>query len=97
MAASGSITGAPTPTRFVSAADVLSGAADVRQFEKKLVLVGVTALAIGDYRATPVAGQMSDVEIHAQLIEGIFDGDLLSRPWWTVWLEAAVLAAAGGS
>ena len=86
----------PAPERFVSAADVLSGAADVRQFEGKLVLVGVTALAIGDYRATPVADRMPDVEIHAQLIEGIFDGDLLSRPWWTVWLEAAVLAAAGG-
>jgi serine phosphatase RsbU (regulator of sigma subunit)/CHASE2 domain-containing sensor protein len=86
----------PDSARFVSAADVLSGAADVRQFEKKLVLVGVTALAIGDYRATPVADRMPDVEIHAQFIEGIFDGDLLSRPWWTVWLEAAVLAAAGG-
>ena len=80
----------------MSAADVLSGAADVRQFEDKLVLVGVTALAIGDYQATPVADRMPGVEIHAQLIEGIFDGDLLSRPWWTVWLEAAVLAAAGG-
>lgn len=86
----------PVPARFVSAADVLSGAADVRQFEKKLVLVGVTALAVGDYQATPVADRMPGLEIHAQLIEGIFDGDLLSRPWWTVWLEAAVLAAAGG-
>jgi adenylate cyclase len=86
----------PAPAGFVSAADVLSGAADVRQFEGKLVLVGATALAIGDYRATPVADRMADVEIHAQLIEGIFDGDLLSRPWWTVWLEAAVLAVAGG-
>jgi serine phosphatase RsbU (regulator of sigma subunit)/CHASE2 domain-containing sensor protein len=86
----------PDPTRFVSAAEVLSGAADLRQFEKKLVLVGATALAVGDYQATPVGGQMSGVEIHAQLIEGIVDGDVLSRPWWTVWLEAAVLAAAGG-
>ena len=72
-AASGSTTRAPPPTRFVSAADVLSGAADVRQFERKLVLVGVTALAVGDYRATPVADRMPDVEIHAQLIEGIVD------------------------
>ena len=86
----------PAPARFVSAAAVLSGAADVGQFERKLVLVGATALAVGDYQATPVADQMSGVEIHAQLIEGIFDGDVLSRPWWTVWLEAAVLAAAGG-
>jgi adenylate cyclase len=81
--------------RFVSAANVLSGAVDARQFERKLVLVGVTALAVGDYQATPVSDRMLGVEIHAQLIEGIFDGDLLSRPWWTIWLEAAVLALAG--
>ena len=86
----------PAPERFVSAADVLSGTIDARQFEGKLVLVGATALAIGDFRATPVADRMPDVEIHAQLVEAVLDGDLLSRPWWTVWLEAAVLAAAGG-
>ena len=86
----------PAPERFVSAAAVLSGAADAQQFEGKLVLVGATALAIGDFRATPVADRMPDVEIHAQLVEALLAGDLLSRPWWTVWLEAAVLAAAGG-
>ena len=32
------------PERFVSAADVLAGAADARLFEGKLVLIGVTAL-----------------------------------------------------
>src|SRR5580765_9107359 len=37
----------PAPERFVSAAAVLSGAADAQQFEGKLVLVGATALAIG--------------------------------------------------
>ena len=85
----------PAPARFVSAAAVLSGAADARQFEGSSCSSASTALAIGDYQATPVADRMPDVEIHAQLVEGIFAGDLLSRPWWTVWLEAAVLAAGG--
>ena len=68
------------PSRFVSAADVLAGKFDRQLFERKLVLIGVTALGLSDYQATPVADRMSGVEIHAQLLEGIFDGDLLSRP-----------------
>jgi serine phosphatase RsbU (regulator of sigma subunit) len=85
----------PDPGRFVSAADVLDGKGDSRQFTRKLVLVGVTALGLGDQHATPVAARMAGVEIHAQLLEGIFDGDLLTRPRWAPWAEAAALAAAG--
>ena len=67
------------PGRFVSAGDVLDGRAPPSLFERKLVLVGVTALGLGDYHATPVSTPMSGVEIHAQLLENIFDADLLSR------------------
>ena len=74
--------------RFVSAGDVLAGAVDVRTFEGKLVLIGVTALGLTDSQATPVGERMPGVEIHAQLIENIYDGALLSRPWWATWLEA---------
>jgi len=83
------------PSRFVSAADVLSGTAELHLFERKLVLIGVTALGLSDYQATPVAERMSGVEIHAQLLESIFDGDLLSRPRAAAWAEAGVLIAAG--
>jgi len=83
------------PSRFVSAADVLAGTADLHVFERKLVLIGVTALGLSDYQATPVTERMSGVEIHAQLLESIFDGDLLSRPRAAAWAEAAVLLLAG--
>jgi serine phosphatase RsbU (regulator of sigma subunit) len=83
------------PSRFVSAADVLAGTADPKLFERKLVLIGVTALGLSDYQATPVTERMSGVEIHAQLLESIFDGDLLSRPRATGWAEAVVLLLAG--
>jgi CHASE2 domain-containing sensor protein len=83
------------PGRFVSAADVLSGRADPRQFSRKLVLVSVTALGLGDYHPTPVAPRMPGAEIHAQVLENIFDGDLLSRTRWSPWAEAALLAAGG--
>ena len=78
----GSATAGPTPARFVSAADVLAGAVAPDVFEHKLVLVGVTALGLSDRRTTPAAGRMDGVEIHAELIESILDGALLSRPPW---------------
>src|SRR5262249_53695934 len=51
------------PARFVSAADVLAGKVDRRILERKLVLIGVTALGLSDYQATPVADRMPGVEI----------------------------------
>jgi adenylate cyclase len=79
--------------RFVSAADVLAGRVEPDRFTRRLVLLGVTALGLGDHHAAPVAPRMPGVEIHAQLLEGIFDGVLLDRPGWAPGLEAGLLAA----
>jgi adenylate cyclase len=87
--------GRSDPARFVSADDVFSGTVAPERFKSKLVLVGVTATALSDHQATPVADRMAGVEIHAQLLEGIFDGDLLSRPPFTLEAELIALAASG--
>jgi len=83
------------PERFVSAAAVLAGKVDRQLLERKLVLIGVTALGLSDYQATPVADRMPGVEIHAQLLENIYDADLLSRPRAVVWAEAGLLLTGG--
>lgn len=83
------------PARFVSAVDVLAGTVEPERLRRKLVLVGVTALGLSDYQATPVGDRMPGVEIHAQLLEGLFDGTLLSRPAWTGWLESGLFLAGG--
>ena len=82
------------PSRFVSAADVLAGKADPELFRSKLVLVGVTGLGLLDFQATPLGERVPGVEVHAQLIEQVFDGDFLVRPAWAKWLEAALLLLA---
>jgi adenylate cyclase len=82
------------PSRFVSAAEVFAGKADPELFRSKLVLIGVTGLGLLDYQATPLGERVSGVELHAQLIEQVFDGDFLVRPGWAPWLEAVMLAAA---
>jgi adenylate cyclase len=84
-----------TAARFVSAADVLAGTVDPKMFERKLVLIGVTALGLSDRRSIPGGGTMEGVEIHAELIEGIFDGALLTRPSWAGWVESAFLLVGG--
>ena len=83
-------------TRFVSAAAVLAGDVPTERLERKLVLVGVTALGLADQHVTPLGERLSGVEIHAQALENVFDGRVLVRPHWTSWAEPAALAGAGG-
>ncbi len=81
--------------RFVSAVDVLTGDADASQFDHKLVLLGVTGLGLIDYQTTPLGERMPGIEIHAQVLENIFDGDLLSRPRWAPLAEGAAFLLLG--
>jgi len=83
------------PSRFISAADVLEGKADPAELERKLVLVGVTALGLIDYQSTPLGERMPGIEIHAQVLENVFDNALLMRPRWAPWIEAFALLIAG--
>jgi adenylate cyclase len=82
-------------SRFVSAADVLSGKADAAALREHLVIVGVTGLAITDYVTTPLDERIPGVEIHANVLENIFEGRVLRRPHWAAWAEALALLAAG--
>jgi adenylate cyclase len=81
------------PARFVSAADVLQENFDPRAIEGKLVLVGVTGLGLLDYQTTALGERIPGVEIHAQILEQIYDGAHLRRPANLPWLEVALLVA----
>jgi serine phosphatase RsbU (regulator of sigma subunit) len=83
------------PNRFVSAARILDGQADPQEIERKLVLLGVTGLGLIDYQSTPLGERMPGIEIHAQVLENVFDGTLLTRPRWAPWVEALVFLAVG--
>ena len=87
--------GRHAPRRFVSAADVLSGAAADDSFRDRLVLIGVTALALGERRPIPGTGDMDGVEIHAEIIESLIDRALLARPRWARWAECGFVLVGG--
>ena len=92
--------------RFISAADVLedndSGEAResrlkrLAQLSERIVLVGVTALALLDQNTTARGERMSGIEIHAQLIENIEEQALLSRHPWGRYAEALVFLLVAG-
>lgn len=81
--------------RVVSAGEILNGRANPEMFANKLVLIGVTGIGLLDYKTTPLGEFIPGVDIHAQMIEQMFDGDFLRRPGWVLWLEVALLAALG--
>ncbi|MCU0842196.1 MAG: adenylate/guanylate cyclase domain-containing protein [Thiobacillaceae bacterium] len=75
---------APGAYQYISAADVLRGAAPAAQLEGRVVLIGSTAPGIMDLRVTPTDKAFPGVEIHASLISGILDGTL---PWEPVGVQ----------
>jgi serine phosphatase RsbU (regulator of sigma subunit)/CHASE2 domain-containing sensor protein len=81
--------------RYVSAIDVLDGKIDPQQFEKKLVLIGFTALANTDYENTPLGVRMPGSEILAQVLENIYDQNWLMRPRWARALETSLFLLLG--
>jgi serine phosphatase RsbU (regulator of sigma subunit)/CHASE2 domain-containing sensor protein len=81
--------------RYVSALDVLDGTVDPLRLQRKLVLIGATGLAIVDYQETPIGERMPGSEIHAQLLENVFDHTWLTRPGWARWTELIASALLG--
>lgn len=81
--------------RTVSAVDVLEGKVDPAVFERRLVLIGATGLGLLDHQATPLGVRMPGIEIHAQLLENIFEQRMLRRPPFAATTERAWLLVFG--
>jgi len=77
--------------RHISAAELLDGRVDAAELQGKLVLVGVTATAVADVRATPFDGVYPGVEIHATALDNILRDDFLHQPRWTVLVEIGAI------
>lgn len=65
--------------RYYSAADVMRGRVDPRAFEGRAVLIGGTAVATYDQKATPLSANMPGVEKNATVVKNILDGDFMRK------------------
>lgn len=76
---------------FISAKDVLSGAAPAAALHGKIALLGASAAGLLDLRSTPVGQRYIGVEAHANLIAGLLDGTIRQQPAWSDGLEFCLL------
>jgi adenylate cyclase len=78
-----------------SATDVIHGRVPAKAFQGKIVLVGATAIGIYDMRVTPFEHVFPGLEIHANVIDSILQGDFLHRPNWITLVDVLVIAGVG--
>ncbi len=87
------------PERTVSAATILDGDVDdpfLRwRIDGHFILIGATAPGLGDIVATPMSASVPGVEVHAEILEQIIDGTLLTRPDWASGAERMTAWAVG--
>ncbi len=78
-----------------SATDVIHGRVPPEAFQGKIVLVGATAIGIYDMRVTPFEHVFPGLEIHANVIDSILQGQFLHRPNWISLVDILVIAGVG--
>jgi adenylate cyclase len=73
--------------RYVSARDVLEDRVPADRFQRRLVLIGTSAVGLRDIKTTPIDPAMSGVEIHAQALENVLGNSTLVYPNYAVGAE----------
>jgi adenylate cyclase len=83
--------------RYVPAIDVLTGKAPMEPLADRIVLVGTTSAGLKDLRAAPVNIDYPGVEMHANIITSILDGDFKQEPDFSVGLQLVQVVVIGVS
>lgn len=81
---------------YISATDILHNRVDPALLDKTVVLVGSSAPGLMDLRATPVGEIYPGVEVHANLIAGIFDQTLKEQPSYLMTVDLFQTLFLGG-
>jgi adenylate cyclase len=81
--------------KYFSLVDVMNERIDPAELKGKIVLVGTTAPGLLDLRATPVDAVYPGVEVHANMISGLLDGNIKQRPPFVMGAEFVLLLASG--
>jgi adenylate cyclase len=78
-----------------SATDVIHGRVPEKVFQGKIALVGATAIGIYDMRVTPFEHVYPGLEIHANVIDSILQGQFLYRPNWITLVDILTILVIG--
>ena len=80
--------------RYIPAAGVLDGSARP-DFAGAIAMIGSSAKGLRDLRSTPLDPDFAGIEIHANLIAGMLNGDIRSVPARANGIEALVMIVSG--
>lgn len=80
---------------YLSAADVLAGVHPPELFNNHFVIIGFNSTGLQDRIITPLGESLPGIDIHAQVIESLLDGQALQRPYWIAQIELASLLCGG--
>ncbi|KQP38010.1 CHASE2 domain-containing protein [Pseudorhodoferax sp. Leaf274] len=83
------------PARTIPAWKLLAGQVPSGELDGKILLLGSSAQGLLDLRFGTLGHLLAGVEVHAQALEQILTGGLLSRPDWARALEALCLLLGG--
>jgi adenylate cyclase len=83
------------PGRRIPAWKVLAGEVERGLIDGRIMLVGSSAAALADIRATPLNPSTPGVEVHAELLEHMLTGARLVRPDWAPGAEGLVILLGG--
>ena len=81
--------------KYISAADVIAGRAPKEDLAGKILLMGTTAAGLLDLRSTPVSNVYPGVEVHANLIAGMLDGNIKYKPSYVLGADVVLMLLAG--
>ncbi|WP_418185401.1 CHASE2 domain-containing protein [Aliarcobacter vitoriensis] len=71
--------GAEKSFKYISAKDVYENNFQIEDVKEKIVLFGTSAAGLFDLRATPFDSVFPGVEVHANIIDNILDGDFIHK------------------
>lgn len=82
--------------RYVSASDILMDRVEAESLAGRIVIVGSTAPGLNDLRSTPVGSNYPGVEVHANMIAGILDGEVKEKPGYLLAANLLAILFFGG-
>jgi adenylate cyclase len=79
----------------VSATDVIEGRVDPAELEGRIAFIGSTAMALFDFRSTPVQSQFPGLEVHPTIAQGILDQNIPHQPSWGYGITVILVLGTG--
>jgi diguanylate cyclase (GGDEF)-like protein/PAS domain S-box-containing protein len=87
----------PSSFAFISYVDLLAGRVDAAALRGKSILIGATALELGDMLPTPVYGMQPGVVVQALAAQSLQEAPLIRVPLWLHAIVLALLSAAAAA